>query len=277
MLVNSLLDCVDGLFNHYLFYYSTMTKSKVKKGLKQGQQTTDLELWNRYFSEGKPIHLRNQLVLANINLVHKVCHQLKRTQKAFDVLEYNEMVNIASLGLISAIEKFQLKEGNYFLKFALPFINGRLKQYLRDKSRLIRFPVDKHDLIMRYYKIRESQYRLTGVYPTLKQVFLLAPTNDQKVGYEVYKGIIERWNDTSFFEKGRQKSTRLGSKTEEDDSIAGDGILDTVESKDYGTTYAGDTLPMLPRSLLKIDYRVTAILRELQRDNKKAKLFKLTH
>lgn len=240
-----------------------------------GIQTTDIELWQAYFANGKPIHIRNKLVEANMKLVYQRCRHLQQMQKAFDVLEYDEMVNIAVFGLISAIEKFQLKEGNYFLKFAIPFIEGRLKNWLRDKSRLIRFPVDKHDLIMRYLKLKDNFIKEHQRNPTLKEVFALSRERDRNMGYSRWKFIIELWAETQIFESGRKKSSGHGSKSEDDDSLSNDDIFEVIEDKSSYPNYIGDSLPLLPRSLYKTDHRLSCIVREVNRDKKTAKLFQM--
>jgi RNA polymerase sigma-B factor len=44
------------------------------------------------------------------------------------------------MGLIRAIERFDLSKGNAFSSFAIPYIRGEIQHYLRDKGVTVRIP-----------------------------------------------------------------------------------------------------------------------------------------
>jgi RNA polymerase sigma-B factor len=44
------------------------------------------------------------------------------------------------MGLIRAIEKFELSKGNAFSSYAMPYIRGEIQHYLRDKGVTVRIP-----------------------------------------------------------------------------------------------------------------------------------------
>lgn len=89
------------------------------------------------YHETKSINLRNKLVKDNLNLARKEVHKLPESIKSRHCLD--DLFQEASLGLIKAVERYDPKRGA-FSSFAVPYIKGKLLQYNRDKSNLIRIP-----------------------------------------------------------------------------------------------------------------------------------------
>lgn len=94
-----------------------------------------LELLQRFQSDPST-QLRNQLVQLNIGLVRKeVHHWLKQCNETYD-----DLLQVGCLGLIRAIERFDLSQGHAFSSFAIPYIRGEIQHYLRDRSPSMRVP-----------------------------------------------------------------------------------------------------------------------------------------
>ena len=82
------------------------------------------------------IKLRNQLANLNIGLVRREAYHWKnQCQESFE-----DLMQVGSLGLINAIERFDVSKGNAFSSFAVPYIKGEIQHYLRDKSSTVRMP-----------------------------------------------------------------------------------------------------------------------------------------
>jgi len=80
--------------------------------------------------------LRNQLVKMNVGLVRKeVYHWLNKCNEAYD-----DLLQVGCIGLIRAIDRFDVSKGNAFSSFATPYIRGEIQHYLRDKSPTLRIP-----------------------------------------------------------------------------------------------------------------------------------------
>jgi len=58
---------------------------------------------------------------------------------------YDDLVQVASLGLLNAIDRFDPEAGTPFAGFARPTILGELKRHLRDKVWTVRVPRAVHD------------------------------------------------------------------------------------------------------------------------------------
>ncbi len=88
------------------------------------------------YRQSPTLKLRNHLVRLNIGLVRKeALHWANQCQESWE-----ELVQVGCLGLIRAIERFDLSRGHAFSSFAVPYIRGEIQHYLRDKSPTIKVP-----------------------------------------------------------------------------------------------------------------------------------------
>ncbi|MDO5718274.1 MAG: SigB/SigF/SigG family RNA polymerase sigma factor [Tissierellia bacterium] len=55
-------------------------------------------------------------------------------------IEYDDLYQVASIGLILAIDRFDIDKGFEFSSYATPTIIGEIKKYFRDKGWVIRVP-----------------------------------------------------------------------------------------------------------------------------------------
>lgn len=80
--------------------------------------------------------LRNQLVQLNLGLVRREVRRLIQHTNE----NYEDLMQVGSIGLIRAVERFELTKGHAFSSFAIPYIRGEIQHYLRDKSTPVRIP-----------------------------------------------------------------------------------------------------------------------------------------
>lgn len=94
-----------------------------------------LELLRQYQNTRSP-EMRNRLVELNLGLVRKeVHHWINQCGET-----YEDLLQVGSIGLIRAIERFEMSKGHAFSSFAVPYIRGEIQHYLRDKSPCLRIP-----------------------------------------------------------------------------------------------------------------------------------------
>ncbi|MEL6384286.1 MAG: RNA polymerase sigma factor SigF [Cyanobacteria bacterium J06626_18] len=93
------------------------------------------ELLQQY-QQSKESGLRNRLVQLNIGLVRREAHRWARQSSE----SFEDLMQVGSLGLINAIERFDLSKGYAFSSFAIPYIRGEIQHYLRDRSATMRIP-----------------------------------------------------------------------------------------------------------------------------------------
>ncbi|MGK7929966.1 MAG: RNA polymerase sigma factor SigF [Microcystaceae cyanobacterium] len=94
-----------------------------------------LRLFQEYRRSGE-IKLRNQIVELNFGLVRKEAHHwVNQCSENFD-----DLLQVGCLGLIRAIERFNVEKGHAFSSFAIPYIRGEIQHYLRDRGYSVRIP-----------------------------------------------------------------------------------------------------------------------------------------
>ncbi len=87
------------------------------------------------YNDTKSIDVRNVLVNHYLYVAQVVAKKFSGRG-----IEYEDLLQVASLALIKAIERFELDKGFKFSSFATPTIIGEVKNYFRDKMRIMRFP-----------------------------------------------------------------------------------------------------------------------------------------
>lgn len=95
---------------------------------------------------------------ARDNLVDLYMPLARRLAKRYaGVLEpYDDLLQVACLGLLNAIDRFDPDVGTPFAGFARPTILGELKRHLRDKVWTLRIPRPLHDLLGRVERALEE-------------------------------------------------------------------------------------------------------------------------
>lgn len=106
----------------------------IHKDINSLSELNEKELFKRYAST-KDVKIRNELVNRYLYIAEILSKKYINRG-----IEYEDIYQIASLGLIYAIERFDLSKGFEFSSFATPTVIGEIKKYFRDKGWAIRVP-----------------------------------------------------------------------------------------------------------------------------------------
>ncbi|HWR24466.1 MAG TPA: sigma-70 family RNA polymerase sigma factor [Feifaniaceae bacterium] len=71
-------------------------------------------------------------------------------------VDYDDLLQVASLALIRALERFDCTRNVKFGSFATPSVIGEIKNYFRDRSRSIRLPRRATELLKKLYEAQET-------------------------------------------------------------------------------------------------------------------------
>ncbi len=85
-------------------------------------------------------------------------------------VEYDDLKQVASLALIKALERFDCGKGVEFTSFATPSVVGEVKNYFRDKLRLVRLPRRSTEIMQRAELARERLGHELGRNPTPAEI-----------------------------------------------------------------------------------------------------------
>jgi RNA polymerase sigma-B factor len=108
---------------------------------------------------------REQLVQRYIRLAHKLARRYARSSEPLEDLE-----QVACLGLVRAIDRFDPSRGTTFSTFAVPTILGELRRHFRDRTWAVRVPRELRDLAAAVDHAAEGLAAELGRSPSLAEV-----------------------------------------------------------------------------------------------------------
>src|SRR3954464_14949733 len=103
----------------------------------------DRELFGRARNGDDP-RARDQLIERFLPLARQLARRYQRAEEPLD-----DLVQVASIGLIKAIDRFDPDREVAFSSYAVPTILGELKRHFRDKTWSVRVPRDLQELALR--------------------------------------------------------------------------------------------------------------------------------
>lgn len=96
-------------------------------------------------------------------------------------VDYDDLFQVAALALTRAAERFDPDRGNQFSTFATPAMVGEVKNYFRDKSRLIRTPRRGAELLRLVEAAREELTHALGRAPRVDELAAQAGIGEDDV------------------------------------------------------------------------------------------------
>lgn len=101
------------------------------------------ERWNRAHTQElfrayaitREIRIRNEIVGGHLNLVQFVVSRQARRGVAEE-----DLFQAGCVGLIRAVERYDLARGTQFITYAMPFITGEIRGLLRDHAWIVQVP-----------------------------------------------------------------------------------------------------------------------------------------
>lgn len=114
----------------------------------------------RTYKENRDPKVKNEIVGAYMDLVHSLARRFANRGEPLD-----DLVQVASMGLLKAIDRFDPERGVQFTTYAVPTIVGEIRRYFRDRASAIRVPRG----------LRERSYMLNTAIQKFSQEFGRTP------------------------------------------------------------------------------------------------------
>ena len=125
---------------------------------------TERQLLVRYHEEGD-IAAREELCERFLPLARDLALRYTYTDEPLD-----DLVQVASLGLIKAIDRFEPGRGTKFTSYAAPTILGELKRHFRDKGWSLHVPRDLQERTLAVSRATETLSKELGRSPKVREV-----------------------------------------------------------------------------------------------------------
>src|SRR3984957_10983131 len=111
------------------------------------------------------VTMRARLVESPLGLAEYLARRFDRRGEPLD-----DLIQVASLALIKAVERFDPDRGLEFSTFAVPTIAGELKRHFRDKSWAVRVPRRLQELHLRLGTVVAELTHELGRSPTIPEI-----------------------------------------------------------------------------------------------------------
>ncbi|AXG81214.1 RNA polymerase sigma factor SigF [Streptomyces paludis] len=134
--------------------------------------------------EGTPEHsyARNTLIEMNQSLVRYAAGRF-RNRGAGDM---EDILQVGTIGLIKAIDRFDLSREVEFTTFAIPYIVGEIKRFFRDTSWAVHVPRRLQELRVELAKARDQLAGTLDREPTVRELAALLDLPEE----EIVEGLV---------------------------------------------------------------------------------------
>jgi RNA polymerase sigma-B factor len=196
-----------------------------------GPLLADRALFERYRGRRDPVDLE-MLVERFRPLARALARRYQRTGEPFD-----DLFQVACLGLVKAIDRFDLSRDVAFSSYAVPTILGEIRRYLRDRTWSVRVPRGLQELALRVDKHVVELSSDLQRQPTVAEIAHAAAATEEQV--------LEALQAS-----GAYRATSLQTPRGTEDEAA-DTLGDTLASTEPGFGLAEDraTLAQLLRAV----------------------------
>ena len=196
------------------------------------------ERWRRHQDRDA----RDELIARFLPLARKLARRYVQSSEPYD-----DLVQVASLGLVKAVERFDPDRGFAFTSFAVPTIVGELKRYFRDTGWAIHVDRGAQERARKINEARQAISARTGRPPRVDELAQYLELSEEEVldGLQV----AEAYGTVSLDAPvaGEEEATRLDAIGDEDTRL---GLVD-----DQTTIFAAAKhLPQREREILYLRF-----------------------
>ncbi|MFD3326914.1 SigB/SigF/SigG family RNA polymerase sigma factor [Streptomyces sp. NPDC058701] len=135
--------------------------------------------------EGTPErqYVRNTLIEMNLSLVQFAARRFRNRTDGTDI---EDLIQVGTIGLIKAIDRFDPALGNEFTTLALPYITGEIKRHFRDATWAVHVPRRLQELRIQLARGKEELSADLDRAPTVRELATHLNLTDD----EVIEGLV---------------------------------------------------------------------------------------
>ena len=184
---------------------------------------------------------REQLIAMYLPLVRSLARRYTSRGEHFD-----DLVQVGAIGLIKAIDRFDLSRGVELTTYATPNIVGEIKRYFRDKGWSVRVPRGLQELNIRLNKVIDELVPKLQRSPTINELAEAANATPEEV--------LEALETSQAYNSVSLQTSPGGDSDEEDANL-----IDYLGSEEAGYDTTEDRTALAP-GFARLDKRERYIL-----------------
>src|SRR5437879_1509726 len=156
--------------------------------------------------------LRDELVAAHLGLAEYLARRFSNRGEPLD-----DLVQVASVGLLKAVDRFEPARGVEFSTYATHTVVGELKRHFRDKGWAVRAPRRMQELYLRLGKVMAALSQELGRSPTIPELAQEAEVSEEEVLEALEAGQAYRFASLDAPSPGEDDSESMAAHLGEDD------------------------------------------------------------
>ncbi|MFF1741194.1 RNA polymerase sigma factor SigF [Streptomyces mirabilis] len=188
-------------------------------------------------------YARNTLIEMNLSLVRYAAARFRSRNQD----EMEDIVQVGTIGLIKAIDRFELTREVEFTSFAVPYIVGEIKRFFRDTSWAVHVPRRLQEARIELAKATEELRTRLDRTPTTRELAALMSLSEEEV--------IEARKASNGY-----NSSSLDAALTADDGADGDTVLADFIGEDDPSLELVDDFQSLAPLIAELDERQRRII-----------------
>ncbi|HEX2119363.1 MAG TPA: RNA polymerase sigma factor SigF [Acidimicrobiales bacterium] len=158
--------------------------------------------------------LRDDLVTAHMGVAEYLARRFTNRGEPLD-----DLVQVAALGLLKAVDRFDPDRGLEFSTYATPTIVGELKRHFRDKGWAVRVPRRVQELHLRLGSVVSVLSQELGRSPTIGEIAQAAAVSEEEVLEAIEAGHAYRFTSLDAPTGGEDESALSNQLGMEDQGL----------------------------------------------------------
>lgn len=188
---------------------------------------------------------REILIKSNLRFVVNVAKKFKNKG-----LPMADLINEGNIGLINAIEKYDVSRGYHFISYAVWWIRQAILKAIGEKSKMIRLPLNRFGELVQIEKARKVMYESLGREPDAEEI---------AKNLNMDKNTVAELLSISREYVSLDAPVKAGSR---DSSIVGDFIEDKITEKPEDEVVNESLRTEVEKLLEKLPEKEAAILKQ---------------
>jgi RNA polymerase sigma-B factor len=172
---------------------------------------------------------RELLVERYLPLARRLARRYRRSEEPLE-----DLVQVASLGLLKAVDRYDTTRDTAFSSFAVPTILGELRRHFRDRTWSVRVPRELQELALRVDKTVAALSSRAGRAPTVSEIAAAMDVGEEQV--------LDALQAAGAYRAGSLDAPRSGAS----EDSAGESLADAIGTTESGFERAEERAMLRP-------------------------------